>query len=184
LSDRIVGVLMTHLLPALEAEGLRCVDCPAPFVPTPRTVDWATFAPYLAAYVWPERVVTPRDESGKQTGEPKYSMKICAGANGTGDLAEPDSGLVELGFLAAGYTDAVFERAPVLFKEIRTEAAFKRLRDDDARTRWLRDQVGPRLAAEAEIRAAVCETVERFRPETGIGITECTQWTTTRAATP
>jgi hypothetical protein len=173
LSERIVGVLMSRLGPALASEGLRCVDCPPPFVPTPRTIDWATFAPYLAAYAWPDPVVTPLDARGKPAGEPKYSAHICVGTNGIDELPEPDVALVELGFFAAFHNEHFRERAFALFREIREEAEFERLRDDAARTQWLRDHLGPRLVAEPEIQRTACEVVERFRPDTGIEVREC-----------
>lgn len=174
-SERIVGVLMSHLGPALATEGLRCVDCPPPLVPEPRTIDWATFAPYLAAYAWPDPVVTPVDARGKPTEEPKYSAHICAGMNGIDELSEPDAALIELGFLAAFNNEHFRERAPALFREIREEAEFTRLRDDAARTEWLRERLGPRLVAEPEIQSTACEVIERFRPDTGIEVRECEQ---------
>jgi hypothetical protein len=172
-SERIVGVLMSRLVPALASEGLRCVDCPASFVPEPRTIDWATFAPYLAAYAWPDPVVTPLDARGKPAGEPKYSAHICVGTNGIDELPEPDVALVELGFFAAFHNEHFRERAFALFREIREEAEFKRLRDDAARTQWLRDHLGTRLVAEPEIQRTACEVVDRFRPDTGIEVREC-----------
>jgi hypothetical protein len=60
-----------------------------------------------------------------------------------------------------------------LYAEIRKEPAFLRLKTDDERTRWLRDQLGPRLAADPTIRQAVCETTQRLRPETGITLEPC-----------
>jgi hypothetical protein len=173
LSKRIVGVLMGRLGPALATEGLRCVDCPPPFVPEPRTIDWATFAPYLAAYAWPDPVVTPRDARGEPNGEPNYGAHICVGTNGVDELPEPDAALVELGFLAAFHNEYFRERAPTLFRELREEAEFTRLRDDAARTLWLRERLGPRLVAEPEIQRTACAAIERFHPDTGIAVLEC-----------
>ena len=173
LSQRVVGVLISRLGPALASEGLRCVDCPPPFVPEPRTIDWATFARYLAAYAWPDPVVTPRDARGEPNGEPNYGAHICVGTNGIDELPALDPALVELGFLAAFHNEHFRERAPALFREIRKEAEFTRLRDDAARTRWLRDRLGPRLVAEPEIQRTACATIERFRPDTGIAVPEC-----------
>jgi hypothetical protein len=173
LYERFIGVLMVHLAPALEAESITCTDCPAPHQPEARTVHWDTFAAYVGAHAWPDPVVTPRDDRGRPTGEPKYSMHVCVGINGIEEIPQPDPALRELGFLAAFHTELFLDRAPKLYAEIRKEPAFLRLKSDDERTRWLRDQLGPRLAADPEIRQAICETTQRLRPETGITLEPC-----------
>ena len=177
LSERFRGLLLAHLEPELLAEDLHCIDCPPPFVPTQRTIGWDEFTPYLSAYIWPDPVVTPRTKRGKPTGEPKYGMHTCIGTNGISELPAPDSVLVELGFLATFHNEALRERAPILFAALRTEAEFLALPDDDdVRTKWLRAQLGARLAGEHEMRVAVCETVARFEADTGIRISECGEW--------
>jgi hypothetical protein len=177
LSDRFLGLLLAHLEPELLAEDLHCSDCPPAFVPTPRTIGWDEFVPYLSAYVWPDPVVTPRNERGKPTGEPKYGYHICIGTNGISELPAPDPALVELGFLAAFHNAALRERVAVLFAALRTEDEFLGLPDDDdVRTKWLRARLGPRLAGEHEMRVAVCQTVELFEADTGLTIAECGEW--------
>ena len=176
LSDRILGLLVAHLAPALAAEGLRCAGLPPPFVPEQRMVAWDTFAPYLSAYAWPDPVITPRDARGQPSGEPKYTMHICLGINGISELPHPDPALVELGFLASFFNPSFIDRAPALFKDLRDEDEFRRITDDAARTRWLRHQLGPRLTHERAMRVAVCRTVATFRSDTGIEIRECGHW--------
>ena len=173
LEGRFLGVLMAHLLPALEEQELTCVACPAPHEPPSRAVSWETFSTYLAAYAWPDPVVTPTDARGRPTGAPKYRMHVCVGTNGIDEIPSPDTALVELAFLAAFETELFLERAPALYEEIRQDPAFVRLTTDEAGTRWLRDELGPRIVAEPELRLAVCHTVSELRPKTGITIDAC-----------
>jgi hypothetical protein len=118
-------------------------------------------------------VVTPTDARGWATGKPKYSMHVCAGINGISEMSEADDGLAELGFLAVRHTTLFIERAPKVFAEIRKDPAFVRLKDDESRTRWLRDELGPRLTNDPEVRAALCETVKAQQLRTGIEVTSC-----------
>jgi hypothetical protein len=173
LDGRFLGVLVAHLLPALAEQELTCVDCPAPYEPPSRTVSWETFSTYLAAYAWPDPVVTPTDARGRPAGKPKYSMHVCVGLNGVDEIPSPDTALVELAFLTAFETEPFLERAPALYQEIRRDPAFLRLETDEERTRWLRDELGPRLVAEPELRRAVCQTVHELRSKTGITIDPC-----------
>jgi hypothetical protein len=44
---------------------------------------------------------------------------------------------------------------------------------DEARTNWLREQLRPLLLADAEVRASVCDTLDRFVSATGVVVTDC-----------
>jgi hypothetical protein len=176
LGERFVATLLRHLEPALAANALRCRDCPRAVPPPQRSVEWAELEPYLAAYIWPDEVVTPRDARGRPTDKPKLGMHVCVGINGISTLPEPDPLLVELGFLASSHTEAPLERAGEVFRERGADPRFERLKTDEARTQWLRAEVGPTVVAEPAIRAAVCATVDRFRGDTGLSIEECDAW--------
>jgi hypothetical protein len=177
LSARFSGILIAHLEPALAKEGLRCDGCPARFVPTPRTVVWDELAPYLAGYVWPEDVETPRDANGVATGAPEYALRICIGARGIDEIEDPDPALLELGFLVVLHNETLIDRAVELFRSLLAEPAFARLNDDFLRSRWLRGELGPRLLAEPEIRTATCDAAAKFVADTGVSIAECATWT-------
>lgn len=174
-TDRVVAVLLRRIGPALAAEGLRCSDCPAsPAMPT-RTVAWAELAPYLAAYVWPDPVVTPRDADGKPSGEPTYSMHMCVGINGIARMSDIDEDLRFAALLAAFATEALFERAPILFAEVRDEPGYAALADDEAKTEYLRTHVGPRVAADAAVRAGICASLQRFADDTPLRVSDCSK---------
>lgn len=177
LKGRFRGLLLAHLEPALADEGLACIDCPSPYVPTPRTIAWAELTPYLIGYVWPESVETPRDADGRPTGErPQYVLKVCIGADGIDEIEDPDPALLELGFLATLQNDVLVDRAAEIYRGMLEEPEFAALHDDFLRSRWLRQQLGPRLLAEPAIRTATCATVERFAADTGLTIAECREW--------
>lgn len=176
-----MATLLRHLEPALAAQRLRCPDCPHAEPPSRRTVSWAELEPYLAAYIWPDEVVTPRDDRGRSTGKPKLGMHVCVGMNGISEMPQPDPSLVELGFLASFHTEALVERAYAVFRERGADPRFGRLKTDEARTRWLRAEVGPTVVAEPAIRLAVCETIDRFHDDTGLSLEECEQWRSTAA---
>ncbi len=173
LSERVLAVLMRRLAPALAHEGLRCLDCPFVSSVTPRAIVWAELAPYLAAYVWPDPVVTPRSADGKKTGEPSYSMHMCVGINGIQRMSAVDEDLRFAALLAAFHTEALFERAPQIFAEVRAEPAYSALVDDTARTEHLRAHVGPRVAADPQVRAGICATLSRYAADTPIRVTDC-----------
>jgi hypothetical protein len=172
-SERVIAVLQRRLGPALAAEGLRCTDCPTPPEPTPRTVGWAELAPYLAAYIWPDPVITPRGEDGKPSGDPVYSMHMCVGINGIQRMANVDDELRFAALLAAFDTEAMFERAPEIYAAVREEPGYIALTTDEARTEHLRAQVGPRVAADPVVRAGICASLPRFSADTPIRLTDC-----------
>ncbi|HWB77627.1 MAG TPA: hypothetical protein VG755_21825 [Nannocystaceae bacterium] len=174
-SERVVAVLARRIGPALAAEGLRCSDCPTPPAVTPRTVAWAELAPYLAAYVWPDPVVTPRGADGKPSGEPQGSVHMCGGINGIARMTKVDEDLRFTALLTAFATEAVFERVPAIFDEVRTEPAYVALPGDDAKTEYLRAQLGPRVAADPAVRAGICASLQRFADDTPIRVAECSQ---------
>ena len=175
LSERVLAVLLRRIEPALRAEGLRCGDCPPLPSVTVRTIAWAELAPYLAAYVWPDRVVTPRGADGKPSGEPVHSMHMCVGINGIARMTSVDEDLRFAALLAAFSTEAIFERAPQIFAQIRDSPAYAALTDDAAKTEHLRVNVGPRVAADTIVRMGICDSLLRFAGDTPIRVRECTK---------
>jgi hypothetical protein len=173
LDQRFFGMLLPRLFAALFAEGLACDGCPEAVRPGPRTIDWSVLVPYVAAYVWPDPVVTPRGADGEPSGPPQYSMHICAGLNGVAEMSAPDPDLLIAAFLATIHTDAVHESAKQTFFAMREDPEFTRLTTDEARTAWLRERLGPRVAGDPSILPAVCETLARFHEDTGIAVREC-----------
>jgi len=173
LSDRVVAVLLRRIGPALAAESLRCTDCPMPPATTPRTIAWAELAPYLAAYVWPDPVVTLRGADGKPSGAPTHTMHMCVGINGIQRMTTVDEELRFAALLAAFGTEELFARAPEIFAEVRDEPAYAALADDTAKTEYLRTHVGPRVAADAMVRAGICRSLGRFADDTPIRVSDC-----------
>jgi hypothetical protein len=173
MTDAFLGVLLPRLHTALAAEGLRCDGCPKAVHPPRREVTWSSFEPYLLAHVWPDPVTTPRDENGGRNGKPKISVHICGGINGVGELAESDPILVRAGYLAAFHTRAVHERVQEFLRTVAKRPAFDKLRSDDARTAYLREQIGPWLLDDPDVRDGVCQTLVRFEIDTGVVVTDC-----------
>lgn len=81
--------VLDRALAKLSAHHLRCEDCQAPAAPAPRTVSWADFYPYLAAFVWPVQ---------SDTGQ--IDVYTCSGINGAASLLA-DETLTQAGKLAA-----------------------------------------------------------------------------------
>ncbi len=173
LSEAYLGLLLPRLYEALADEELECRDCPAPVRPQLREVEWATLEPYLVAHVWPDPVATPHDERGRPTGQPRLSVHLCAEINGIGRIEAPDPSLIRAAYLAVFHTGPVHEAVSTTVRTVTTERAYSRLRTDEDRTEHLRAQVGPRIMAEPAVRIAVCETLRRFEPDTGVLVVDC-----------
>ena len=173
LSEAYLGMLLPRLYEALRAEGLECRECPAPVRPQAREVEWATLEPYLVAQVWPDPVVTPRDERGRPSGQPTLSVHVCVGINGIARMEAPDPALIRAAYLGIFHTESVHEAVIATLGTVTTERAYAKLRTDDERTEHLRAQVGPRIMAEPAVRNAVCETLQRFEPDTGVLVVDC-----------
>ncbi len=161
LRSRSLAELLRHLHPALAEVGLSCPMCPVAVEPTPRTVSWEDFSPYLFAYVWPESAP-----------DASYQLRICIGDNGISELPAPDGALIELGFLAAFHTMRLREQAKAEFVRLQTEPKFARTPDAE-RTRWLHAELIRSLTSDAEVVRDVCATIEHFHPSTGITVSGC-----------
>lgn len=170
LTPRFLGVLLPRITAQLAEHGLACADCPTGERPPPRTIAWDTLAPYVAAYVWPDPVVTP---DAAASGKPQYSLHICSGKNGVAELPQLDPQLRVAAFLVTIHTDAVHERARDSLRALVEDPGFTALGDDAARTAFLRARLGPSVAGDPSLRPALCETLARFREDTGIWVGEC-----------
>ncbi len=168
-SEDFLRAVVPRLRIAMTAEGLACVGCPE-FVPRPiRKVTWTEFAPYLAAYVWPDPVRTPRDANGER----HYSFHVCTGLNGIGELKDPDPTLVRAGFVVAFNNRELRQIAGEHFQDTLNEPAFVSLKDDDTRTRYLRSHMPVATANDPAARAAACHVLESFTAELGVEISDC-----------
>lgn len=172
-TDRFLAPLLRRLEITLRAEGLACNDCPSTPPVQPRRVAWSDLAPYLAAYVWPDPVVTPHGADGKPSGPPSYSMHICVGLNGLALLPEIDEPLRFAALLSAFHTEALRERAATVLGEVLAEKAYAALRTDEARTTYLRERVGTRVADDPAVRTGICDTLARFRSDVAVRIDAC-----------
>lgn len=172
-TERVLAVLQRRLDDALAKHKLRCIDCPQPAAMQPRVITWSELAPYLAAHVWPARVVTPRGPDGKPTGETTYSLHMCVGINGIDRMTHVDEDLRFAALLAAFDTEVFFERTPLVFAAIRDSPEGVAITDDAAKTEYLRARVGPAVAADPAVRAGICATLARFVDDTPIRVTDC-----------
>jgi hypothetical protein len=172
-TDRFLAPVLRRLEYRLRDEGLSCTDCSSAPIVDARRVAWSDIAPYLAAYVWPDPVVTPLGADGKPNGRPQYSMHICVGMNGLARLPAIDESLRFAALLSAFHTAALHEEAANALRAALAEPAYAALSTDEARTAYLRDFVGPRVAADPRVRAGICETLARFRADVAVSVDVC-----------
>jgi|GEM_PF-1799722 len=173
LTPRFLGVLLPRLNEALHKRGLTCEGCPSPERPPLREVTWAQYQPYLLAHVWPDPVITPRDDAGRALGEARVSVHICGGINGLATMPEPDAQLVQAGYLGAFHTAPIRDRVTEFMDGLESDQAYDALKTDEERTAYLREQIGPHLLADTKIQPSVCATLEQYRADTGVVVTEC-----------
>ena len=172
-SEDFLRAVVPRLRDALATENLVCMGCPE-FRPRPvRRLNWAEFAPYLAAHVWPDPVQTPTDSKGKSAGRPNFSFHVCGGLNGVAEMKDPDASLVRAGFVAAYQNRAFLQRAGTAFGEALSASEFSELTDDEARTRYLRRRVPSATVMDPVARAAACHVLVSFKAELGLEISDC-----------
>lgn len=137
----------------LQAHQIRCDDCEPPPAPAPRTVSWATYVPYLAAFVWPTR---PEADG-------PVEVYVCSAINGAADLP-PDEPLSHAARLAA-FDLALDETTAVQVRQL--------ARSDTSRTvADVRQHIAIFLNS-PPIRDHVCASLAARRWFTGITVTEC-----------
>lgn len=92
--------IMLAMHAELRAEHRQWADCPTTPAPTPLTIAWSTFRPYLAAYMYPQA-----GDDGK------IEVYTCSGINGAAALP-PDPRLLQAGVLTAFHftTDEAMSR--------------------------------------------------------------------------
>jgi hypothetical protein len=88
-------------------------------------------------------------------------------------MSGPDPALLVAAFLVTFHTDALHERAKTTLRALVEDPGLLALPDDAARTAFLRAQLGPRVAGEPSLHPALCETLARFRSDTGIWVSDC-----------
>ena len=183
-SEDFLRAVVPRLRQSMTEEGLACTGCPE-FPPrSVRRATWSEFGPYLAAYVWPDPVQTPKVESGKPAGKVDYSFHVCVGVNGIAEMKDPDPLLVRAGFLAAFGNEEFLERASAQFEKILSAPEFTTLGDDDARTRYLRDHFGAETVKDPIARVAACRALAEVSKDIGINVPDCVQAQLAPAATP
>jgi hypothetical protein len=166
-------LILRHLPTALTEAGLVCPDCP-PWEPRPpRHVDWSDYLPYLTAHVWPDPVVTPTGDGETPAEEPRYGFHVCVGLNGVGEMRDPDPHLVRAGYLGAFHTQELMQKASAYFGTILAEGQFTALDNDDARTRYLRRRLPEEIANDAEVKSAVCGTLDDLADELDLVVDGC-----------
>ena len=172
-SEDFLRAVVPRLRDAMTDEGLVCSGCPE-FLPRPiRRANWSEFAPYLAAYVWPDPVRTSKDGNGRPTGMPHYSFHVCGGLNGIGELKDPDPLLVRAGFVAAFGNSEFLENVGNHFEETLNEPAFLKLADDEARTRYLRQHIPTATVNDPIARGAACRALVEASADLGVEVPEC-----------
>lgn len=181
-SEDFLRAVLPRLRELMSGEGIECVGCPS-FEPRKvRKATWTEFAPYLAAYAWPDPVATPKDATGRSSGAPRYSFHVCGGLNGIGELKDPDPLLVRAGFVAAYQNAEFLQSVGTQFGEALSAPEFLKLEDDDARTRYLRSHVPSETVRDPAARAAACRTISAFRADLGVEISDCSGVEGTAAA--
>ncbi len=171
--EPFLRAFLPRLQAALAAEGARCTDAPA-FAPVrPRTVTWDEFAPYVAAYVWPDEVRRAKGAAPGEQGEVRYSFHVCSGLNGIDRLPAPDPVLVRAAFVSVLGNGPFMQAASRHFSATLGAPEFGVLTDDAARTAYLRDHVGPATAADPEVRAAVCTGLLPVAADLGVQLEGC-----------
>lgn len=172
-SEDFLRAVVPRLSAAMTEEGLTCSGCPE-FPPRPvRKATWSEFAPYLAAYVWPDPVRTPKDANGTSSGMPNYSFHVCGGLNGIGEMKDPDPLLVRAGFLVAFRNSEFLESAGTHFTETLNEPAFQKLDDDEARTRYLRNRMPSETVKDPTARVAACRALAEVSVDIGVEVPDC-----------
>lgn len=173
-SDAFLGPVLRRLPAALEAEGLACVDCPAPQAIARRRVPWAEFSRYVAAYVWPDPVRTPVGKDGKPTGEmPRYAFHVCSGLNGVKELKDADPVLLHAAFVGTFGNRKFLDIAGHAFEKALDSAELQAAADDAARTAVLRKIVPAAAIENAGAKAAICAGLEPYVDDVGVELADC-----------
>ncbi|MEW6050898.1 MAG: hypothetical protein AB1644_07545 [Candidatus Zixiibacteriota bacterium] len=167
--DLFLRPLLRSLAKELASQGLACPDLPA-LEPRPvRTVLWAEFARYLSVYAWPDEVYTPTDSLGRPTGKPISTYHICSGLNGIDDaIADPDEFLVYVACTIAMFNPDFEKLASTYFKKLRTDSALHAMTGNSERTKYLREQLPARLAADRKLREVAMKRVKKYAEDLAI----------------
>ncbi len=172
-SEDFLRALVPRLRDAMTSEGLSCSGCPAYSPRAIRSASWSEFSPYLAAYVWPDPVRTPKNVDGKPSGMPDYSFHVCGGLNGIGEMKDPDPRLVRAAFVVVFGNSEFLAAAGFHFQETLNEPGFLKLEDDDARTRYLRNRVPSATVADPTTRAAACRALDEVAADLSVEVPDC-----------
>ena len=163
------GSIVSRVIDALAAKGETCPDCPAPTKVPARSVLVKDVMPYALAFITVDPVHMV-DSDGKPLERPKLSFHICTGINTVTALPH-DERLARAGYVAARATsrDAVSDA----FGNALGEEGFSALKDDAARTDYLRKRVTEQLSGGSELKAAICREASRLGRDLALVVTDC-----------
>ena len=163
------GPIVSRVADALALKGEPCPDCPAPAKVPSRSVFVKDVMPYALAFITVDPVHTV-DSDGKRLEQPKLSFHICTGINTVTALPH-DERLARAGYVAARATS----RGAVgdVFMNALGSEAFGALKDDAARTDYLRKRVAEQLSGGSELKAAICRESSRLDRDLALVVTDC-----------
>ena len=125
--------------------------------------------PYALAFICVDPVHTV-DSDGKRLEQPKLSFHICTGLNTVTTLPH-DEPLARAGYVAARATnrDAVGD----VFMNALGDETFGALKDDPARTDYLRKRLAEQLRAGPDVRVAICGVASSLGRDLALVVTGC-----------
>ena len=161
--------IVSRVIDALAAKGEICPDCPAPSNVPSRSVLVKDVMPYALAFITVDPVHMV-DSDGKPLEQPRLSFHICTGFNTVTALPH-DERLARAGYVAARATSR--EAVGDAFGNVLGDDAFGALKDDAARTDYLRRRVTERLSGGSELKAAICREASRLGRDLALVVTDC-----------
>jgi hypothetical protein len=163
------GPIVSRVIDALAARGETCPDCPARAKVPSRSVSLETVMPYTLAFISVDPVRTV-DADGKRLAQPKLSFHICTGLNTVTTLPHDES-LARAGYVAARATNR--EAVGDVFMNAVGDEAFGALKDDAARTDYLRKRMAEKLRAGLEVKTAICSVASSLGRDLVLVVTDC-----------
>jgi hypothetical protein len=163
------GPIVSRVVDALGARGETCPDCPQRAKVPSRSVALKDVMPYALAFISVDPVHTV-DSDGKRLEQPKLSFHICTGLNTVTALPR-DEILARAGYVAARATNR--EAVGDIFMNALGDDAFGALKDDAARTDYVRKRMAEQLRAGPEVKAAICSVASTLGRDLALVLTDC-----------